>query len=403
MYCSRQNCSRFLGPHVARPQSWWGAGNRTTYTCSSCSSTTCANCKTADIPGRHDCVDFDTSDRAVIRLGQQEGWSQCPGCKRMIELNMGCYHMTCLCRQQFCYLCRAPWKTCTCAQWDEGRLLVAAEERVNRRMNVNAHHHVAAPQAPPRPRQVAAVPVVARPPAVRPAVAPAPLNVADPLRSRAAPIATRPNVHNPVNVSRTPASLLPAYPVYTTQVQSRPPVTQPAYPVYTTQVQSRSPVTQPAYPVYTPPVQRRPPVTQSAYPIYASPVQRLPQPRSPTLSSNNARHSLLVPPQQTPSRTPSINYAITPYPTRPVSLNLERDRLVRRAMEELRVNHDCQHGRWSYRSGGGKCEMCSHHLPKYLFVSRWLPFAVSWLIPKYYQRCHGCEMLACNRCRKNRI
>ena len=38
--------------------------------------------------------------------------------------------MTCRCRAHFCYLCAARWKTCDCVQWDEDRLLVAAQEGV---------------------------------------------------------------------------------------------------------------------------------------------------------------------------------------------------------------------------------------------------------------------------------
>lgn len=63
----------------------------------------------------------------------------------------------------------------------------------------------------------------------------------------------------------------------------------------------------------------------------------------------------------------------------------QRDSLVRQWMDRLRVDHDCQHDKWKYRHGGGLCEMCSCRLPRYLF------------------RCNGCEMLACNRCRRNRL
>lgn len=48
----------------------------------------------------------------------------------MVELSHGCYHMTCLCRAQFCYACSALWKNCDCPQWDEQRLYAAARDRV---------------------------------------------------------------------------------------------------------------------------------------------------------------------------------------------------------------------------------------------------------------------------------
>lgn len=47
-----------------------------------------------------------------------------------MELWQGCYHMTCRCSTQFCYLCAALWKTCDCRQWDDQRLLDDAERRV---------------------------------------------------------------------------------------------------------------------------------------------------------------------------------------------------------------------------------------------------------------------------------
>ena len=48
---------------------------------------------------------------------------------------MGCHHMTCICKKQFCYVCTGTWKTCGCPQWEENRLYAAAVYRVDRRVH----------------------------------------------------------------------------------------------------------------------------------------------------------------------------------------------------------------------------------------------------------------------------
>ena len=67
----------------------------------------------------------------------------------MIELNIGCFHMTCRCRTEFCYLCRARWKTCPCRQWDEERLLAAAEQRVDAQLGADRERGVQPAARPP--------------------------------------------------------------------------------------------------------------------------------------------------------------------------------------------------------------------------------------------------------------
>ncbi|KAI0795416.1 hypothetical protein C8Q75DRAFT_803303 [Abortiporus biennis] len=107
VYCSEPSCSRFLGsrrkgplPHV--------------YTCfiPSCSTKTCE----------------DEGNKRVHLLSQKTGWMQCPGCDQMVELRGGCFHITCVCKTQFCYLCGSPWKTCSCPRWDEHRLFSRATD-----------------------------------------------------------------------------------------------------------------------------------------------------------------------------------------------------------------------------------------------------------------------------------
>ncbi|CAL1696543.1 unnamed protein product [Somion occarium] len=120
VYCHRPTCSTFLGA---------ATNHASPLRCRRCSNSTCAHCKESahlDLPCSSEL------DAAVLALAEQEGWKRCPGCHRLVELTMGCYHMTCRCRKQFCYVCTETWKNCTCPQWEENRLLVVARDRVNR-------------------------------------------------------------------------------------------------------------------------------------------------------------------------------------------------------------------------------------------------------------------------------
>ncbi|KAM7213810.1 hypothetical protein V8F06_010806 [Rhypophila decipiens] len=89
-------------------------------TCPKCSRKTCRRCKAANHPGE---CPTDEGVQQVLELGQTEGWQRCSSCGLMVELQIGCNHMTCLCGAHFCYLCGEKWKTCLCPQWQENRLL----------------------------------------------------------------------------------------------------------------------------------------------------------------------------------------------------------------------------------------------------------------------------------------
>ncbi|KAI1798046.1 hypothetical protein LXA43DRAFT_1106373, partial [Ganoderma leucocontextum] len=112
VYCSNPRCSHFLGPRDKRIPV-------RVLTCPSqgCGTRTCARCKAQVDPGvpthKHECS-HDSGHRATLRLGSQLGWVRCPTCEELIERHGGCAHMTCVCGAQFCYRCRAVWKTCNC-------------------------------------------------------------------------------------------------------------------------------------------------------------------------------------------------------------------------------------------------------------------------------------------------
>lgn len=133
VYCVNPFCSKFLGSSEG--------SNDWSVVCPQCTTLTCLRCKQAFHEGEDCTVNAATIElRAIAR---REGWQTCPGCHTLIELNLGCYHMTCRCRTQFCYLCAERWKNCTCPQWDEARLIATAQQRVENELGPQAVLNVA--------------------------------------------------------------------------------------------------------------------------------------------------------------------------------------------------------------------------------------------------------------------
>ncbi|KIJ59190.1 hypothetical protein HYDPIDRAFT_118781 [Hydnomerulius pinastri MD-312] len=119
VYCPNPTCSTFLGGSEKR---------RRDLLCWTCGAFVCSQCKNNAHP-REDCSE-NKATVDVKALAASSGWQTCPGCHSIVELSQGCYHITCRCSTQFCYLCSARWKTCSCRQWDEQRLVDDAERRV---------------------------------------------------------------------------------------------------------------------------------------------------------------------------------------------------------------------------------------------------------------------------------
>ncbi|RAH55205.1 hypothetical protein BO85DRAFT_470556 [Aspergillus piperis CBS 112811] len=128
-YCSNTSCGKFILPQNIT------AGRAE---CPHCNLNTCAMCKKAF--HIDDCVE-DTDLQATLALASAQGWQRCFRCRALVDLGFGCYHITCKCRAEICYLCGLQWKTCECVTWDEGRLLARAAEVVDRQ--------APAPLAPP--------------------------------------------------------------------------------------------------------------------------------------------------------------------------------------------------------------------------------------------------------------
>ncbi|KAI1074392.1 hypothetical protein F5B20DRAFT_596094 [Whalleya microplaca] len=137
IYCHNADCASFIPPANCINQ---------VATCNSCASRTCTTCKNAAHGG--DCPD-DEQLQQVLQLAREEGWQRCGRCRSMVELNVGCYHMTCRCGFQFCYVCGARWKTCACQQWEEEHLYNRAVE-IDRRDQEDDDWHNMFPLANPQ-------------------------------------------------------------------------------------------------------------------------------------------------------------------------------------------------------------------------------------------------------------
>lgn len=138
-YCHEPTCSTFVPVQFIKN----GVAS-----CVRCARTTCAFCKQASHQG--DCPQ-DPAIQELLRVAAENGWQRCYSCTRLVELNVGCHHMStfgfpilyicpmsvliktaCLCGAHFCYLCGSRWKTCGCRRWDEHRLLARAQVVVDR-------------------------------------------------------------------------------------------------------------------------------------------------------------------------------------------------------------------------------------------------------------------------------
>ncbi|KAJ7674385.1 hypothetical protein B0H14DRAFT_3067570 [Mycena olivaceomarginata] len=123
LYCPRPTCSVFLGST---------ADHLDNVVCPRCATHVCVSCKQTVHPG--EACGESLAIQQVKALAREQHWQTCPGCAQIIDLQQGCYHMTCRCRTEFCYVCAARWKTCSCPQWEETRLLNTAETAARARV-----------------------------------------------------------------------------------------------------------------------------------------------------------------------------------------------------------------------------------------------------------------------------
>lgn len=94
LYCHSPHCSAFIGPAASSPSTI------DVRICPSCFKFTCDTCKKAWHLGP---CSAEKVDADVLALARDNGWQTCTNCQNMVELAVGCFHMTCRCRAQWCY------------------------------------------------------------------------------------------------------------------------------------------------------------------------------------------------------------------------------------------------------------------------------------------------------------
>ena len=81
-YCCQPTCSSFISSDNV-------SGERAT--CTACGAHTCTICKNNTHHG--DCPQ-DAAIQQTLETGREQGWQRCYHCRRLVELDMGCNHIT---------------------------------------------------------------------------------------------------------------------------------------------------------------------------------------------------------------------------------------------------------------------------------------------------------------------
>lgn len=128
MYCNYANCNVWIRPdHINR--------DRNTARCSA-GHWSCIICRGPEHQGNECPQDRDLA--RTNELAEAEGWKRCYGCHAYVEHREACQHMTCRCGAEFCYVCGARWRTCSCSMEQLGAVKRRAEERRQARRDIEA-------------------------------------------------------------------------------------------------------------------------------------------------------------------------------------------------------------------------------------------------------------------------
>eukprot|EP00121_Abeoforma_whisleri_P017041 Awhi_evm1s15622 len=122
LYCSNTQCTALLKNFVL---------DQIEINCQDCHTSTCSSCGEAYHGGDgRQCKQNKKMDVAVQEMMTTAGWTPCSHCNRIVSLKVGCNHITCICKNEFCYRCGVVWKGCRCVLWQENNLYENAMEQL---------------------------------------------------------------------------------------------------------------------------------------------------------------------------------------------------------------------------------------------------------------------------------
>lgn len=85
LYCAEPTCAAFIPPSIIQDEHG---------SCLKCGRVTHVICRSIAHPGI-DCPQ-DTELHALLKVAEKKKWKRCSVCRRMVELMVGCNHITCM-------------------------------------------------------------------------------------------------------------------------------------------------------------------------------------------------------------------------------------------------------------------------------------------------------------------
>merc|ERR1711972_1311334 len=114
MYCPRVDCGALIVLDELRVSDLTVEGP---HGCPKCQQALCFGCKSEWHAGMN-CKQYRyvaaKNKDAITQFCVAMNWMRCFECGHVIEKKAGCNHITCICGNQFCYLCGVKWGDCNC-------------------------------------------------------------------------------------------------------------------------------------------------------------------------------------------------------------------------------------------------------------------------------------------------